>query len=156
MISSQGTTTQTAMWSRWSTCPLQNLLACLLTTVYSVRMARTAYELTCVVESFCGSSCGGVVMGISLQNAALLSHFVSESGRILPKRQTKCCAKHQRPCVCYAAFPCVCFVPWTCVLCHRLARVIRRARALNLLPFMSKPHPLLRFTSLKPAPVPQL
>jgi ribosomal protein S18 len=92
MISSQGTTTQTAMWSRWSTCPLQNLLACLLTTVYSVRMARTAYELTCVVESFCGSSCGGVVMGISLQNAALLSHFVSESGRILPKRQTKCCA----------------------------------------------------------------
>lgn len=33
---------------------------------------------------------------LSHENMALLTMFVSERGFILPKRFTKCCAKHQR------------------------------------------------------------
>jgi len=35
---------------------------------------------------------------------------------------------------------------------RRAAHTIRRARWLNLIPWHSKPHPQLRFTSLTPAP----
>ncbi len=108
-----------------------------------------------------------------------MTHFVSETGRILPKRITNVCAKHQRayvpgeqpgflPCprplspLCiiphgfHAAgvaceCPCVPFV--VVVACGSLARVIKRSRALNMMPFMHKPHPKLRFSSLNPKPV---
>jgi small subunit ribosomal protein S18 len=62
-------------------------------------------------------------------NTKLLSKLVSERGQILPKRFTKCCSKHQR----------------------KVATVIKRARWLNYIPWQSKLHPKLRFTSMKPA-----
>jgi small subunit ribosomal protein S18 len=61
-------------------------------------------------------------------NTVLLSRLVSERGGLLPKRFTKACAKHQR----------------------ELSRVVQRARWLNLLPYHSKLHPRLRFTSMRP------
>lgn len=63
-------------------------------------------------------------------NTVLLSQFVSQDGRILGKRFTHLCAKHQR----------------------KMARTIKRAQNLNLLPYMQKLHPSLRFTSLRPDP----
>ena len=42
---------------------------------------------------------GVVLLPFACQNNALLSHFVSETGRIMPKRLTNTCAKHQRKCV---------------------------------------------------------
>lgn len=64
------------------------------------------------------------------ENAGLLTKFVSDRGFILPKRFTHCCAKHQR----------------------QLARTIKRSRWMNLMPFHSKLHPKLRFSSLDPLP----
>lgn len=61
-------------------------------------------------------------------NTALLSKFVTDNGSLLPRRFTRCCAKHQRS----------------------LARTIKRARWLNLLPFHSKLHPQARFNSMSP------
>ena len=61
-------------------------------------------------------------------NTALLSRFVSERGAILPKRFTKACTKHQR----------------------LLSKIIQRSRWLNLLPYHTKLHPRLRFTSMRP------
>ena len=65
---------------------------------------------------------------LRVDNGALLTKFVSERGFILPKRFTKCCAKHQRA----------------------LSRTLRRARWMNLVPWHSKLHPRLRFTSMEP------
>jgi ribosomal protein S18 len=42
---------------------------------------------------FCYHGTNGI---LSHDNMALLTMFVSERGLILPKRFTKCCAKHQR------------------------------------------------------------
>jgi small subunit ribosomal protein S18 len=47
------------------------------------------------------------------KDTALLRRYVSEDGKIRPRRQTGVCAKHQR----------------------KLARTIKRARHLALLPF---------------------
>ena len=62
-------------------------------------------------------------------NTTLLSQFVADNGTILPKRLTKLCAKHQR----------------------LMAKTVKRARSLNLLPYHSKLHPNLRFTSATPS-----
>ena len=50
---------------------------------------------------------------IDYKNTELLRRFVTENGKIRPRRQTGTCAKHQR----------------------ELARAIKRARHLALLPF---------------------
>ena len=50
------------------------------------------------------------------KNAEVLRRFVTESGKILPRRITGTCAKHQR----------------------QLAREIKRARVIALLPFMKR------------------
>ena len=50
------------------------------------------------------------------KNPEVLRRFVTESGKILPRRITGTCAKHQR----------------------QLAREIKRARAIALLPFMKR------------------
>lgn len=63
------------------------------------------------------------------ENTQLLSKFVSDRGAILPRRFSHACAKHQRA----------------------LARTIKRARSINLLPFEAKLHPRARFTSYKPS-----
>jgi small subunit ribosomal protein S18 len=65
---------------------------------------------------------------LSEENTALLSRFVGDRGAILPRRFTKCCAKHQRA----------------------LAATVKRARSLNLVPVHAKLHPLARFSSLRP------
>lgn len=53
---------------------------------------------------------------IDYKNYELLRRYVSEDGKIRPRRQTGACAKHQR----------------------ELARAIKRARHLALLPFTSE------------------
>ncbi|MDC7225642.1 MAG: 30S ribosomal protein S18 [Spirochaetales bacterium] len=50
------------------------------------------------------------------KNPEVLRRFVTESGKILPRRITGTCAKHQR----------------------QLAREIKRARVIALLPFMKR------------------
>ena len=65
---------------------------------------------------------------LRVDNGALMTKFITERGFLLPKRFSKCCAKHQR----------------------KLARTVRRARCMNLLPWHSKLHPRLRFTSMFP------
>lgn len=52
---------------------------------------------------------------IDYKNIALLRRFVSERGKILPRRTTGTSAKHQRP----------------------LAQAIKRAREIALLPFVA-------------------
>jgi small subunit ribosomal protein S18 len=71
----------------------------------------------------------GTASLMSASNTALLSRFVSDRGALLPRRFTHCCVKHQRA----------------------LVRTVKRARALNLVPFLSKLHPRARFSSLTPA-----
>jgi small subunit ribosomal protein S18 len=51
---------------------------------------------------------------IDYKDVAKLSRFISEKGKILPRRSTGLCAKHQR----------------------QLARAIKRARIMALLPFV--------------------
>ena len=51
--------------------------------------------------------------GIDYKNTELLRRYITENGKIRPRRQTGTCAKHQR----------------------ELARAIKRARHLALLPF---------------------
>jgi small subunit ribosomal protein S18 len=53
---------------------------------------------------------------IDYKNVALLRRFVSERGKILPRRTTGTCAKYQRP----------------------LAQAIKRAREIALLPFVAE------------------
>jgi small subunit ribosomal protein S18 len=62
----------------------------------------------------------------------LLSRFISESGRILPRRRTGVCAKQQR----------------------QLARAIKLARHIGYLPYTHK-HPKFRDAIIKPKYVPQ-
>lgn len=52
---------------------------------------------------------------IDYKNVDMLSRFMTESGKIRPRRQTGTCAKHQR----------------------ELAMAIKRARAIALLPFVA-------------------
>ena len=52
-------------------------------------------------------------MNLDYKNADLLRRFITEDGKIRPRRQTGTCAKHQR----------------------QLARAIKRARHLALLQF---------------------
>lgn len=100
-----------------------------------------------------------------LQNTTLLSKFVSERGQILPKRITKCCAKHQRRydlhfrrrhrhnTVHLRPPP---LTPTTATTVHRpirLATTIKRSRQLQLMPYSQRQHPRLRATKLKPGPV---
>lgn len=66
---------------------------------------------------------------LTAENTALLTQFVSAKGLVLPKRLTKCCAKHQR----------------------KLARKIKMSRHIGLLPWQNRLHPKLRFSSLKPS-----
>jgi len=54
---------------------------------------------------------------INYKNIELLRRFITEQGKIRPRRQTGTCAKHQR----------------------RLAQEIKRARHIALLPFTSEP-----------------
>jgi small subunit ribosomal protein S18 len=55
-------------------------------------------------------------VGIDYKNIELLSKFISDKGKILPRRATGACAKHQR----------------------RIAQEIKRAREIALLPFVVK------------------
>lgn len=52
---------------------------------------------------------------ISYKDANLLRKYISERGKILPRRITGTCAKHQR----------------------ELAKAIKRARAISLLPYVA-------------------
>lgn len=54
---------------------------------------------------------------IDYKQVDLLSRFITENGKIRPRRQTGTCARHQR----------------------QIARAIKRARHLALLPFTSEP-----------------
>jgi len=72
----------------------------------------------------------GAARLLRADNTALLSRFVSDRGAILPRRFSHACAKHQRA----------------------LARTVKRARALNLVPFEAKLHPRARFGAFSPSP----
>jgi len=65
---------------------------------------------------------------IDWTNVQLLSRFISEGGKILPKRKTNVCSKKQR----------------------ELARSVKRARQMNLLPYLSK---LPEFQRREPPPI---
>lgn len=58
--------------------------------------------------------CAEEVEKVDYKDADMLSRFLSERGKIRPRRQTGLCARHQR----------------------QLARAIKRARYLALLPFV--------------------
>ncbi len=58
--------------------------------------------------------CAEGVEEIDYKNVDVLKNYLSERGKILPRRMTFVCAKHQR----------------------QLARAIKRARILALLPFV--------------------
>jgi ribosomal protein S18 len=80
---------------------------------------------------------GGVVMFVFLnvapcQNLLLLSRFISETGRIMPRRRTGVCAKQQR----------------------QLANAIKLARHVGYLPYTHK-HPKYQDAVLKPKSVTQ-
>ena len=57
--------------------------------------------------------CADKVESIDYKDAAKLRRFVSERGKIMPRRMTGTCAKHQR----------------------QLSEAIKRARAIALLPY---------------------
>lgn len=79
--------------------------------------------------SYCVFCYHGVDM-MEPENTKLLSNFVSDNGTILPRRLTACCPKHQR----------------------RLAKVLKRARVLNVMPWQGRLHPKLRFMQLEADP----
>ena len=60
--------------------------------------------------------CADKALAIDYKNVDLLRQFVYEDGKIRPRRQTGNCAKHQR----------------------ELAKAIKRARHLALLPFVGE------------------
>jgi small subunit ribosomal protein S18 len=62
--------------------------------------------------------CADKNIAIDYKNIELLRRFVTEEGKIRPRRQTGTCAKHQR----------------------ELATAIKRARHLALLPFTPQPY----------------
>ena len=55
-------------------------------------------------------------MAIDFTDKELLSKFMTESGKILPRKRTRLCAKHQR----------------------QVKKAVKRARNLGLLPFVVK------------------
>ncbi len=61
--------------------------------------------------------CADKSININYKEVELLKRFVTEEGKIRPRRQTGTCAKHQRA----------------------LAREVKRARHIALLPFTSEP-----------------
>ncbi len=65
------------------------------------------------VCTFCGQAGEA---GIDYKNVALLKKYISERGKILPRRMTGVCAMHQR----------------------ELTTAIKRARHIALLPFMEE------------------
>lgn len=60
--------------------------------------------------------CTGQYADVTYKDYGILKKFISERGKILPRRMTGTCAKHQ----------------------NRLANAIKRARTVALLPFVSK------------------
>ncbi len=60
--------------------------------------------------------CTGELEVTDYKDAKMLRRFMSETGKILPRRRTGVCAKHQR----------------------RLATTIKRARIMALVPFTEK------------------
>ena len=58
--------------------------------------------------------CANPGIGINYKNVEFLSKFISDKGKILPRRVTGNCAKHQR----------------------RVAQAVKRAREIALLPFV--------------------
>ncbi|MFC2071292.1 30S ribosomal protein S18 [Chloroflexota bacterium] len=76
----------------------------------SVRRNRPRYVATRKVCSFCA----GKIQMIGYKDAEKLHGFVSDRGKIAPRRRTGTCARHQRI----------------------LARAIKRARHLALLPYV--------------------
>jgi len=65
---------------------------------------------------------------IDFADIALLSRYLTDGGRILGRRKTKVCAKKQR----------------------ELTRAIKRARVINLLPYMHKPKEFMRPDNFNP------
>lgn len=66
---------------------------------------------------FC-AFCSKDAKKIDYKDVDLLRRYVTEEGRIRPRRQTGCCAKHQRA----------------------IAYAVKRARQIALLPFTSEPY----------------
>lgn len=66
-------------------------------------------------RKFC-AFCAEKATGIDYKDVAKLRKFISESGKIAPRRATGVCAKHQR----------------------ELAVAIKRARAMALLPYIAE------------------
>ena len=62
--------------------------------------------------------CSDKTTEIDYKNVDLLRRFVTEEGKIRPRRQTGTCAKHQRA----------------------VASAIKRARQISLLPYTSEPY----------------
>ncbi len=60
--------------------------------------------------------CANPSVEMNYKNVDLLKRFVSDKGKILPRRVTGVCAKHQR----------------------RVAQAVKRAREIALLPFVVK------------------
>ncbi|HQA28914.1 MAG TPA: 30S ribosomal protein S18 [Brevefilum fermentans] len=60
--------------------------------------------------------CTNVETEINYKNTELLKHYIDETGKIRPRRQTGVCAKHQRA----------------------LAKAIKNARHIALLPFVNE------------------
>jgi len=60
--------------------------------------------------------CKEQVLAIDFTDKELLSKFMTESGKILPRKRTRLCAKHQR----------------------QVKKAVKRARNLGLLPFVVK------------------
>ncbi len=61
--------------------------------------------------------CADKTIAIEYKNSDLLRRYITEDGKIRPKRQTGTCSKHQRT----------------------LARAIKRSRHIALLPFTGEP-----------------
>lgn len=66
---------------------------------------------------FC-AFCSKDAKKIDYKDVDLLRRYVTEEGKIRPRRQTGCCAKHQRA----------------------VAYAVKRARQIALLPFTSEPY----------------
>jgi small subunit ribosomal protein S18 len=58
--------------------------------------------------------CADTTLGINYKETKTLRYFVTERGKIIPRRITGCCAKHQRA----------------------LTRAIKQARTIALMPFV--------------------
>ncbi len=58
--------------------------------------------------------CADAALAISYKDARTLKYFITERGKIIPRRMSGCCAKHQRA----------------------LTHAIKRARTIALLPYV--------------------